>query len=84
MPRPVVPIAPLPDAFSRATSSSWCSGRISVAFSAMRRFSRRDRDALPLQPVDLVDQRPRIEHHAVADHRQLACRTTPEGSSDSL
>ena len=63
--------APLPEAFSRATSSSWCSGRISVAFSAMRRLSRRHGDALGLQPLDLVDQRVRVEHHAVADHRKL-------------
>ena len=33
---------------------------------------RRDLDALPGQPVDLVEQRARIEHDAVADHRQLA------------
>ena len=32
---------------------------------------RRHRDALLLEPVDLVDQRLRIEHDAVADHRQL-------------
>ena len=32
----------------------------------------RDRDALPLEPLDLLQQRTRIEHHAVADHRQLA------------
>ena len=30
-----------------------------------------DRNALPLEPADLVDQRARIEHHAVADHREL-------------
>ena len=30
-----------------------------------------DRDALLLQPVDLGDQRARIEHDAVADHRKL-------------
>ena len=71
MPRPVVPIAPLPDAFSRATSSSWCSGRISVTFSAMRRLSGVTDDALPLQPLDLLDQRARIEHDAVADDREL-------------
>ena len=45
---------------------------------------RRDRDALRCEPVDLLEQRVRIEHDAVADHRQLARRTTPDGSSESL
>ena len=44
MPRPVVPIRPKPvllaaRAFSRARSSSPCSGRIRGAFSAIRRLS---------------------------------------------
>jgi hypothetical protein len=39
MPRPVVPILPLPAAASRMPSSSRCSGRISTAFSAMRKLS---------------------------------------------
>ncbi len=33
---------------------------------------RGDLDALLAQPADLVEQVPRIDHHAVADHRQLA------------
>ena len=31
-----------------------------------------DRNALPLEPLDFGFERPRIEHHAVADHRQRA------------
>ena len=30
-----------------------------------------DRDALPFQPVDLSQQHPRVQHHAVADHAGL-------------
>ena len=41
-------------------------------FSAMRRLSGVTVDALLLQRGDLVEQRMRIEHHAVADDRQLA------------
>jgi hypothetical protein len=33
---------------------------------------RRDLHILGLQPVDLVGQRPRIDHHAIADERLLA------------
>ena len=32
----------------------------------------RDLHPLRLEPVDLLDQRMRIDHHSVADHRQLA------------
>ena len=32
---------------------------------------RRDIDPLPLEPVDLLEQRVRIDHDAVADHGQL-------------
>ncbi len=32
---------------------------------------RRDRDTLAAQLVDLGDERLRVEHHAIADHRQL-------------
>ena len=39
MPRPVVPILPLPAAASRSTSSSPWSGRISGQLSAMAKFS---------------------------------------------
>jgi hypothetical protein len=40
MPRFVVPILPSPACASRNASSSRCSGRINVAFSATRRLSR--------------------------------------------
>ena len=92
MPRLVVPILPAPAAASRSASSSRCRGRIKVAFSAIRRFCRVI--STPCSPAgDLVGQRPRIDHHAVADHRQLArphdtrrqqaraCRPTPSMTS---
>ncbi len=72
MPRRVVPMRVAAFDDSRKLSSSRCSGRISVAFSAMRRFCGRDLDALPGKPLDLLDQRMRIEHDAVADDRNLA------------
>ena len=83
MPRPVVPIAPLPDAFSRATSSSWCSGRISVTFSAMRRLS-----GVTVTPCSF--SRPISATSAFGSSTtplpitESLLRTTPEGSSDSL
>ncbi len=43
----------------------------------------RDIDALRREFLDLGDQRMRIEHDAVADHRKLS-RTMPDGSKDSL
>ena len=52
-------------------SSSWCNGRIRVALSAMRRFCGVIVDPLPLEPVDLLKERVRIDHDPVADHRQL-------------
>ena len=41
-------------------------------FSAMRRLSGVTRDALLLELGDFVEERVRIEHHAVADDRQLS------------
>ena len=43
-----------------------------MAFSAMRRLSGVTVTPCLLQPVDLLDQRLRIEHDAIADDRQLA------------
>ena len=37
-----------------------------------------------LDLADFLVERPRIDDDAVADHRELALRTTPDGSSDSL
>jgi hypothetical protein len=33
---------------------------------------RADRHALLAEPLDLVAQRPGVDHHAVADHAELA------------
>ncbi len=71
MPRLVVPILPAPAAASRSASSSRWSGRISVAFSAMRRLSRLI--ATPSASMRAISsaKRPRIDDDAVADHREL-------------
>ena len=45
---------------------------------------RRDGHALLPQPLDLRSQRPWIDDDAVADDGELAGRTTPDGSSESL
>jgi hypothetical protein len=71
MPRPVVPILALPAASSRSRSRSWCSGRISGVFSAIISVSGVIATPCPAAS-DLLDQRPGVEHHAVADHRELA------------
>ena len=72
MPRPVVPMRCSPAAASRSWSSSRCSGRISVVFSAILRLLGVDVDAPLPQGVDLADEVPGIEHHAVADDAELA------------
>ena len=72
MPRPVVPILCSPRAASRARSMAPCSGRIRAAFSAMRRMSGADGQALAADPLDLGEQRVRVDHHAVADDAELA------------
>ena len=73
MPRPVVPIlAPGLAASSRARSSSPWIGRISGVFSGDHEGLGRDFHPLGADRLDLLQQVPRVEHHAVADHRQLA------------
>ena len=57
---------------SRARSSSPCSGRIRAAFSAMRRVSVPIATPWRAQALDLLEQRPGIDHDAVADQRELA------------
>ena len=71
MPRWVVPIAVAALEDSRSASSSRCSGRISVTFSATRRLSGLMATPWPLQFRDLVEKGLRIEHHAVADHGEF-------------
>ena len=72
MPRPVVPIFAAPAASSRIRSRSWCSGRISGVFSAIIRLSGPIATPWPAQLADLGDQRPGVEHDAVADDAELA------------
>jgi hypothetical protein len=43
-----------------------------------------DDDALCGQPVDLADQRMRVDHHAIADDGELARPHDARGQSDSL
>ena len=61
-----------PACASRAASRSRCSGRIRQALSAST--SRSGVIVTPWAPIalDLVQQGPGIDHHAVADDRQLA------------
>ena len=84
MPRPVVPIFAAPAASSRIRSRSWCRGRISGVFSAIIRFVGRDRHPLPAQLLDLGQQRPGVEHHAVADDAELAGPHDPRGQQRQL
>ena len=43
----------------------------------------RDGHALRAQGRDLFQQRPRVNHHAIADDRQLPSRTMPDGRSEA-
>ena len=71
MPRLVVPIFVPALPLSRSASSSRWSERISVAFSATRRFSRVIETPCSARRADLAGERMRIEHDAVADDREL-------------
>ena len=84
MPRPVVPIAPLPEARSRITSSSWCSGRIKVTFSAMRKLSGETATPCPRSRSISSSSAFGSSTTPLPMTDSLPCRTTPEGSSDSL
>ena len=50
----------------------WCTGRFDEAV-------KQTQQALQLDPLDFLDQRPRIEHDPIADHRQLAGAHDPRG-----
>ena len=45
---------------------------------------RRHRHALGFQALDLVEEGPRVDHHAVADHRELARPHHPGGEQAQL
>ena len=85
MPRPVVPIlllagrslAQLVEFAMQRQDQRGVLGDLEIlaASMAMPRF---------LKPSISTTRVPGIEHHAVADHAELAWRTTPEGSSASL
>ena len=83
MPRPVVPILPSPRAASRALSIAGCSGRISMAFSAIRSVSGVTVRPLGPHPGDFGQQRLGIHHDAVADDAQLAAHQ-PGGQQRQL
>ncbi len=72
MPRPVVPIRASEFCASRARSSSPCRGRISGRVLGDHQVLGGHRHPLPRQPLDLGQQRPGVQHHAVADHAELA------------
>ena len=59
-------------AASRAASRSRCSGSTSAALSASTRMSGVIVRPWRAHPFDLVEQRPGIDHDAVADDRELA------------
>ena len=72
MPRRVVPILPAPLASSRSASRSRWKGRMSGQVSAICSLSGVTATPCSASLLDLVLQRPGIEHDAVADHRQRA------------
>ncbi len=66
MPRDVVPILKSPRAFSRATSTATCRSKQELgALGDEQPAARRHAEALEL--VDLVEERLRVDHHAVAE-----------------
>ena len=84
MPRPVVPMAPLPEARSRATSSSWCSDRISGVFSAIRKFSGVTVTPCFLSWAISSNSARGSSTTPLPMTESLPGRTTPDGNSDSL
>ncbi len=84
MPRLVVPIRPSPAELSRSESSSRWSGKMSVAFSAMRRLSRE----MPTPSFSILAISSAKAQGSITTPlpmtESLPLRTTPEGSSESL
>jgi hypothetical protein len=84
MPRRVVPtrVSMLED--SRTASSSWCSGKISVAFSAMRKLCGVTSIPCPLRrSISSSSARGSITT-PLPITESFPGRTTPDGSRDSL
>ena len=80
MPRLVVPICvPAADAASRCASSSRCSLRISVTFSAIASVFGETSTPCAFELGDLLDEVMRVDDDAVADDGQpcpaARCRT---------
>ncbi len=71
-------------ASSRARSSSPWIGRISGVFSAIISVSGVISTPCPRGSLDLLDQMPRVQHDAVADHRQLAAAHHARGQRVQL
>ena len=65
-------------------SSSWCSGRISVAFSAMRRFCGVTLTPCPSSRSISSSSARGSSTTPLPITDSLPGRTTPDGSSDSL
>src|SRR5579871_5780728 len=84
MPRRVVPIRSAALADSRMASSSRCSGRISVAFSAMRRFSGVTLTFWVFRCLISSSKACGSSTTPLPITDSLPGRTTPEGSSESL
>ena len=78
MPRPVVPMAFAPCAFSRARSSATCEARIN-GHDGLTLQPLEHRHALADEHLGLLEQRLERQHHAVADQalhvRRAGCRT---------
>ena len=71
MPRPVVPILPTPAAASRARSSALWYGRMQCAESLIEEVLLDRRRPRLAQVVDLLEQRGRVDDHAVAEEAEL-------------
>ena len=84
MPRPVVPIFAAPAASSRMRSRSWCSGRISGAFSAIIRFFGPIATPCPFSFSISASSAQGSSTTPLPMTLSLPGRTIPDGSSDSL
>ena len=84
MPRRVVPTRVRMFEDSRIESSSWCSGRISVALSAMRKLSGVTLTPCPLSRSISSRSASGSITTPLPITESFPGRTTPEGRSDSL
>ena len=84
MPRLVVPILTPALAFSRAASNSWCNGKISVAFSAIFKFSGETVTPCPRNVSISEKSAQGSTNTPLPMTDSLPSRTMPDGKSDSL